>query len=52
LFPRSAVLILRGEVAAKFKVANPVVVLKGDEMARIRWSFIKNKLICPISTST
>ena len=30
---------------AKIKVANPVVELDGDEMARIMWSFIKNKLI-------
>ena len=32
---------------AKIKVANPVVELDGDEMARIMWSFIKNKLILP-----
>ena len=25
----------------------PVVELDGDEMARIMWSFIKNKLILP-----
>ena len=30
---------------AIFKVAQPVVELDGDEMARIMWSFIKNKLI-------
>ena len=30
---------------AKIKVARPVVELDGDEMARIMWSFIKNKLI-------
>jgi isocitrate dehydrogenase len=30
---------------AKIKVAKPVVELGGDETARIRWSFIKNKLI-------
>ncbi len=30
---------------AKIKVARPVVELDGDEMARIIWSFIKNKLI-------
>ena len=34
---------------AKIEVANPVVELDGDEMARIMWSFIKNKLILPIS---
>ena len=30
---------------AKIKTAQPVVELDGDEMARIMWSFIKNKLI-------
>ena len=30
---------------AKIKVAQPVVELDGDEMTRIMWSFIKNKLI-------
>ena len=28
-------------------MAKPVVELDGDEMARIMWSFIKNKLILP-----
>ncbi|MFH8745936.1 NADP-dependent isocitrate dehydrogenase [Streptomyces rimosus] len=32
---------------AKIKVAQPVVELDGDEMARIMWSAIKNKLILP-----
>ena len=32
---------------AKINVATPVVELDGDEMARIMWSFIKNKLILP-----
>ena len=32
---------------AKIKVANPVVELDGDEMTRIIWSLIKNKLIHP-----
>ncbi len=32
---------------AKIKVANPVVELDGDEMTRIIWSEIKNKLIHP-----
>ena len=32
---------------AKIKVANPVVELDGDEMARIMWRFIKEKLIHP-----
>jgi isocitrate dehydrogenase len=31
----------------KIKVQNPVVELDGDEMTRIIWSFIKNKLISP-----
>jgi isocitrate dehydrogenase len=31
----------------KIKVKNPVVELDGDEMTRIMWSFIKNKLILP-----
>jgi isocitrate dehydrogenase len=31
----------------KIKAARPVVELDGDEMARIMWSFIKNKLILP-----
>ena len=30
---------------SKIKVKNPVVELDGDEMTRIIWSFIKNKLI-------
>src|SRR3982750_4018463 len=32
---------------AKIKVANPVVELDGDEMTRIIWKFIKDKLIVP-----
>lgn len=31
----------------KIKVANPVVELDGDEMTRIIWQFIKEKLILP-----
>jgi isocitrate dehydrogenase len=30
---------------AKIEVARPVVEQDGGEMARIMWSFIKNKLI-------
>ena len=30
---------------AKIKVANPVVDLDGDEMTRIIWKLIKDKLI-------
>src|SRR5262249_33666599 len=37
----------RTKFMAKIKVAQPVVELDGDEMARIMWSFIKNKLILP-----
>jgi isocitrate dehydrogenase len=32
---------------AKIKVAQPIVELDGDEMARIMWRFIKDKLILP-----
>jgi isocitrate dehydrogenase len=32
---------------AKIKVANPVVEMDGDEMTRIIWKFIKDKLILP-----
>ncbi len=32
---------------AKIKVANPVVELDGDEMTRIIWGFIKERLILP-----
>jgi len=32
---------------AKIKVANPVVELDGDEMTRIIWQEIKDKLIHP-----
>ena len=32
---------------AKIKVANPVVELDGDEMTRIIWQYIKDKLITP-----
>ena len=34
-------------MAAKIKVTNPVVELDGDEMTRIIWKFIKDKLILP-----
>jgi isocitrate dehydrogenase len=37
----------QGEIMAKIKVANPVVELDGDEMTRIIWHFIKEKLIHP-----
>jgi isocitrate dehydrogenase len=32
---------------SKIKVANPVVEMDGDEMTRIIWAFIKDKLILP-----
>ena len=32
---------------SKIKVKNPVVEIDGDEMTRIIWQFIKNKLILP-----
>ena len=31
----------------KIKVDNPVVELDGDEMTRIIWQFIKDRLILP-----
>jgi isocitrate dehydrogenase len=34
-------------MSTKIKVANPVVELDGDEMTRIIWKFIKDKLILP-----
>jgi isocitrate dehydrogenase len=34
-------------MAAKIKVSGPVVELDGDEMTRIIWEFIKQKLILP-----
>jgi isocitrate dehydrogenase len=41
----------KGQIARasmqKIKVANPVVELDGDEMTRIIWQFIKEKLILP-----
>jgi len=32
---------------AKIKVANPVVEMDGDEMTRVIWASIKEKLILP-----
>lgn len=34
-------------MVAKIVVKNPVVDLDGDEMTRIIWQFIKEKLILP-----
>ena len=32
---------------SKIKVTNPIVEMDGDEMTRIIWAFIKDKLILP-----
>ncbi|MEO1779426.1 MAG: isocitrate/isopropylmalate family dehydrogenase, partial [Pseudomonadota bacterium] len=32
---------------SKIKVENPIVEMDGDEMTRIMWAFIKDKLILP-----
>lgn len=40
-------LIIKYMSVQKIKVANPVVELDGDEMTRIIWKFIKDKLITP-----
>jgi isocitrate dehydrogenase len=37
----------KGAAMSKIKVENPVVELDGDEMTRIIWDFIKQKLILP-----
>jgi isocitrate dehydrogenase len=36
-----------GGIMAKIQVKNPVVEIDGDEMTRIIWAFIKEKLILP-----
>jgi isocitrate dehydrogenase len=33
----------------KIRVANPIVEMDGDEMTRIIWAMIKEKLILPFS---
>src|SRR6476659_3595706 len=38
---------LASTAMAKIKVATPVVEMDGDEMTRIIWAFIKDKLILP-----
>ncbi|CDI81264.1 isocitrate dehydrogenase, putative [Eimeria acervulina] len=35
------------EISGKIKVENPVVELDGDEMTRILWAWVKEKLILP-----
>jgi isocitrate dehydrogenase len=37
----------KGKLMSKIKVANPVVDMDGDEMTRIIWQLIKDKLIHP-----
>jgi isocitrate dehydrogenase len=39
--------VLKRNFAQKVKVKNPVVELDGDEMTRIIWKMIKDKLILP-----
>jgi isocitrate dehydrogenase len=49
--PLRTVVVTRGVIQpaamAKIKVKNPVVEMDGDEMTRIIWHFIKEKLILP-----
>jgi isocitrate dehydrogenase len=42
-----AIALPKAPLMAKIKVANPVVELDGDEMTRIIWHYIKDKLIHP-----
>ena len=37
----------RGSIMTKIKVLNPIVEMDGDEMTRIIWQKIKDKLIHP-----
>src|SRR3954466_7704527 len=39
--------IQHAAMAQKIKVKNPIVEMDGDEMTRIIWRFIKDKLITP-----
>jgi isocitrate dehydrogenase len=36
---------------AKIKVKNPIVEIDGDEMTRIIWEWIRERLILPTSIS-
>src|SRR3984957_13131978 len=46
--PSRNALFQKGPISmAKIKVTNPVVELDGDEMTRIIWQYIKDKLITP-----
>jgi isocitrate dehydrogenase len=47
LFIRSYEAINNGEYMNKITVENPIVELDGDEMARVMWKKIKDKLIFP-----
>ena len=38
---------IKSRIMSKIKVANPIVELDGDEMTRIIWKFIKDKLVLP-----
>ncbi|EME31107.1 Isocitrate dehydrogenase [NADP], chloroplastic [Galdieria sulphuraria] len=48
-YPKAAFRLALSSMATngKIRVKNPIVELDGDEMTRIIWSFIKNKLIFP-----
>jgi isocitrate dehydrogenase len=46
-FRRHEVIQLAAMAQPKIKVKNPIVEMDGDEMTRIIWSFIKDKLILP-----
>ena len=46
-FPFLHLHFLKRRPMSKIKVSNPVVELDGDEMTRIIWKFIKDKLILP-----
>ena len=48
LFPRAVLFsTVQQQKGGKIKVANPVVELDGDEMTRVIWALIKEKLILP-----
>ena len=40
------------EAAAKIKVENPVAELDGDEMTRVIWQLIKDKVRQPFNSNT
>ncbi len=40
-------MVSKSQTFAKIKVQNPVVDMDGDEMTRIIWKEIKDKLILP-----